>query len=267
MSVNNNIWELLVKRNPDQGGVVFLATGRMGSGKTSLLLNIARQILSQNNLGELTFWRGMFSAQFLKFDPWKLFVEKSLYDRLAFYERGRRIDPHVQEFSNFKELLKLAEPTYLNVVYFDDDLKWADFLSWLLVNNPGWCSLFLDEVEDICPSGVQGDAWQHNARFGSAVKEARKQRVSIYTVTQNPADCDWRFLRKVMMRGFLIGSRKEKGIRVWQRAIDALKLGEAWLVISGSFEKIAFEPYPPKRDVVVKRVELMETETGGVSAP
>ena len=41
---------------------------------------------------------------------------------------------------------------------------------------------------------------------------------------------------------------------MWQRGIDALKLGEAWLATFGNYEKISFPPYKPRGDMVVEEL-------------
>lgn len=246
------VWEGTINRNPDTGGIVLFAAGRQGCGKTSLLLTIANAIVRRPEPRELVIWRGLFSCQFLKFWSWKLFIEHGA--PVKFMENGHDIALPIVNFNGFDDLLQNLEFGKLNVVYFNDDAKWIDFVDWLLIHGAGkWISVFIDEVEDLVPYGAPGEGWVRNKKFSDAVKSARKQRLSIYSATQKPADVDWRFRAKVMIWAMLRGARKEKGIRIWQRAIDALKVGEAWICESGDFQKIRFDPYPPRREVVASK--------------
>jgi hypothetical protein len=268
-----NLWPKLLDRRSDLGGVCMLATGRMGSGKTSLLLHIARRLLEHKLelkakpeplaysekliLDEKLLWRGDTPAEWRKLpDRFErvVFVREGL--DLKFYRNSELIDQPIVRFSTFEELVSKANPLALNVVYLRDAWDFMDLTTYV-VNMPAlrWTSLFYDEVEDIAAAYESGEKWHRVKMFSDAVKRSRKRRVSIYMATQGKSDIDHRVLRKIMYWAILPGARRVKDSRIWQRAIDKLKLGEYWLGTMGSFSKLAFPPYEPKDDMLVEGLD------------
>lgn len=225
--IDVGLWDRLVYRKRNQGGLTFCCTGIMGGGKTSLLFTIAQILLKRNKPREKLFWRGTFACEFSKFEPNKILVHKNIYP-LDVYENNASADYPQTLFDSFAELYEKAEYGTLNIVYANDEIKfWTGFICWLLEHNNGWTSLFLDEIEDICPNNSLGETWHLVNQFGAAAKESRKQGVSIYSSSQNPGDIDWKFLRKCMVFGYLQGSRRIRPCPVYQSAINKLKIGEA----------------------------------------
>ena len=87
------------------------------------------------------------------------------------------------------------------------------------------------------------------------MKNCRKSRINVYMTTQSVDDLDYRVLRKIIVYAFLVGAKRPRGCPLYQSAIRGLNLGEAWLVSGGCFQKIAFKPFRPKRDLRAVKIE------------
>jgi hypothetical protein len=251
-AIEETIWDRTIKRIPERGGAVVFGSGIQGCGKTSLLFNFANAIIRNNGKKEKIFFRARNPVEFNKFPVWKLLAPEDMNIKFFDADNNEVVYP-ITRFKDFNDLLAKADFEVINAVYFHDNLTWIDFTDFVVRNPVGyWISLLIDEIEDICPYGVGGDQWEFNKKFSDAVKDARKGFVSIYTMTQKPGDVDWRFRAKVIYQVFLRGSVKTKSARIWQRAIDSLEVGEAWICDAGQFQRIRFDPYPPVQEVYVK---------------
>jgi hypothetical protein len=269
-----NLWPLLINRNPDLGGVVVLECGKLGSGKTGLLIHTAlrlleekERLLKQLDLSpvtqlasqELLFWRGDPACQWRKLPPefeCKVFAIEGL--DLKFFRNGIPFEMPITRFADFKELVGLADPAKLNVIYLPRALDHTEFFRYLVAAPAThWISFFMDEIEDVVPSYQTGERWQNVRKFTDSVKASRKRKVSLYSASQSRSDLDYRFCAKVMFNAFLPGAARVPGCRVWQRALDALKIGEYWLATAGLFQKLAFPPYISTDDVVVEGIAEM----------
>jgi hypothetical protein len=286
--IRAELWPLLIHRNQDLGGVVVLATGNLGSGKTCWLVHTAARLLEekakllkQADLSpakrlvaeELLFWRGDVSAQWRKLPaPFecKVFVLEGL--ELKFYRNGVQFEMPLTRFKDFAELVKLADPAKLNVVYLDTPLDHAKFFRFLVASPAtSWTSFFMDEVEDVCPSYLTGEAWQNIRRFTDSVKTSRKRKVSLYAASQSRSDLDFRFLAKVKFNVLLPGALTVHGSLVWQKSLASLRIGSYWITTGGLYDKLSFPPYISYDDVVVEGLSEMhyttKPETSSTDAP
>lgn len=240
----------ILARNPEFGGITLLATGTLGSGKTSFICHIARRILEAGS-GEVVYWRGDEACQWVKFldhdppVPVKLLVPEG--KEVEFFGSTDGL-PEPVRFSGFRDLVSKADPGAVNVPYLDD-FELIDFMTYLQVHYFGWTSVFVDECESLAPYGSSGEKFASARRFGEILKNARKFRMSVYANTQAAQDIYWFVLSKFRAYAFLEGARVLKYCPIWKAAIQALRTGEAWVSTGGLYEKVKFPPYVTRRDV------------------
>lgn len=246
--------KIVMGRNFDRGAPTVLITGRLGSGKTSLLAHIARRILEKKEeddsrpQDEKLFWRGQESCQFLKLHdkvPYQVWVPEG---RTVEFISPNGFDLDEKRFSTFKELYDRADPHKVNVVYMSF-LRLADFMAWLQRNVFDWNSILVDEVEDLAPMGVGGEGYERVKRVANLLKECRKYRLSFYATTQSHSDVDWRVTKKIMCPIFLHGAVPLKESPIWRRTIQALSMGQGWVSVGGNYEKFEYPAYPTPIDV------------------
>lgn len=276
---------LLIERDSDRGGVVSMALGRLGSGKTNGLIHMtrtifmrkvraARELKRMKNpasgeseayakklvANELVFWIGNEDCQWRRLPKWVrplLFVERGM--KLKFYLDGKPFDPLAIPFNSFKDLVKHAQANRVNVVYVSGPHKARDFIMHLIrTPNLGWVSVIVDEVENLAPGYEAGETWHKVDSFVKLIKRSRKRRVSIYTATQVKALMDHRFVALVMFWFLHTGTRAIPQTRVYQAAIDKLKIDELWLATSGQFQKLSVPFYPASNDMIVVGLEQHE---------
>jgi len=251
----------ILARDPEFGGITLLITGALGTGKTSFLCAVAKRLLEMQKEGkhpkEYLFWRGDVPCQWVKFldhNPpidCKIFVPKS--KRVNFYGD---IDFQLErdEFSSYNDLMKKAELGKVNVVYLDD-YELIEFMTFMQRRSFDWNSVFIDECETLAPYGASGKKYASAQKFSHVLREARKFRMSVYANTQAASDIYWFALSKFRAYAFLEGARTLKFTPIWKSAIQALRLGEAWVSTGGLYEKVKFPPFVSKRDV---RAEILE---------
>lgn len=282
--VQPNLRPLLIERNPDQGGVISMALGRLGSGKTNGLVHtahrifqrkvrVARELKHMNPApdestayakrliaNELVFWIGEEDCQWRRLPAWLhplLFVERGL--KLDFYRDGVLFDPITIPFDGFRDLVECAQQDRVNVVYLSNPHKVRDFIMYLIKTpSLGWVSVIIDEVENLVPGYEAGETWHKIDNFVKLIKRSRKRRVSIYCASQVKALCDHRFMSLVMFWFLHTGTRAIPQTRVIQPAIDKLEIDEAWLATSAQFQKVDFPFYPTSNDMLVQGLEEYE---------
>jgi len=247
------LWNMLFERNTDFGGWFSEITGLMGRGKTSLMLQMADKIITEYP-DELIFWREapLSPLQAAKLgDNFELFAERK--QPMGVYELGKTrpipTDKYkIRYFKGCMELIKMARPGQLNVVYFQKPTTWIDLMFRLRMNTQ-FQTLLLDEMEDVTPGRCRredGTYWS-NDKFANHLKEIRKCRINIIYNTQSKTDIDWRIRSKVMFHIYLAGSRGDDESPIYRSMIQSLVPGEALLDLGFSlFGKITFDAYRPK---------------------
>lgn len=248
-------------RQPELGGIISLTVGPTGSGKTSQLLFDAKYIL-KNNPNELVFFRDSTetSAQFNRIgNNYNIFVSDKCTIRFRDLINGGNIDMPVTFFSSYNDIINqdtgkgLAEKGKLNVIYFQNDYEWIDFLKHLR-NTIGWQSVFIEEIEDIIPlnpSKEEGESKNFklikNGEFSNNAKHFRRGLINMYCNTQNISEIDWRFMGKVNMVVYLRGSRVSKHSRIRQGAVNNLQMGVCWIDWEYRlYGRTSFTAFPPK---------------------
>lgn len=250
-----NLWgNLLLERDIDFGGTNTLVLGRLGSGKTSLLVHIFKRLLElQEEDGrpeEFLWWRGQKSCQWAKLNG---LIDKEIFapegmDIKFLTEDGEK-DIDIARYKNYEDLLEKRKLGQVNVVYFGDFGSIINFIERVQERSFEWHSFAVDEADNIAPWPASGDVHDRAMKATDIVKETRKNKTSFYANTQGWGNLHWALKYKFMSKIFLVGSPNPKDSPVWKSAIRGLRLGEGWLSSGGQFQKISFPAYPTKEDV------------------
>jgi len=250
------IMDRIQTQNPDMGGVFLEATGMQGVAKTAVILTFAEDTI-KNHPDQKLFWRNPFFAPFqftkLDADKWEILLEEN--SSVTFHDRNdelKQIDLNYRTFTDFKDLYKKAKPGVLSAVFFENEIKWYDFIHFL--RGVGhWTHIFLDEYGELFPANPSGALYHKIINVSNDLKEVRKCYINVYATTQVTSDVDWRVRSKIMILAYLYGARPVAASRVTQMAIDALdrnivKGNEVWLEEGfGRFGKGRFTKiYKPK---------------------
>lgn len=240
------------ERNYDMGAYYLEILGIQGSGKTSLMLGMATKMMRIFS-HELIFWREPVGSpcQFPKIgDKWQILVEKNYpLNTLEITNKLQPINMKIKYFDNLDELLDIAKPKTLNVVYFKDMYKWIDLLL-LFRNLSDFQTVFIDEFEDIAPQRCRGKVWGMNEKLANNLKQLRKSRVNLITNSQNGMDIDFRIRSKRTHTIYLYGSRVDKLSPINKRAIHKLSIGTGWIDFGNSlFGQFSFPPFKPMKQI------------------
>jgi len=234
------IMDRIQAQNPDMGGVFLEALGMQGVGKTSVIIAFCEDTIL-NHPDQKNFFRNPYFAplQFLKLTPhtkWEIMLEEG--SRVTFHDRDDKlaeinIDNKIKYFKDFNELYDKATPGKCTAVFFEDEVKWYDFIHFLRGVGE-WCHIYLDEYGELFPANPSGELYRKIMDAASDLKEARKCMMNVYATTQVTSDVDYRIRNKIMTIAYLYGSRPVGRSRVTQQAIDALdrdivKGNQVWL--------------------------------------
>lgn len=254
--VATQIRDRIHNHDPDHGGVCLEITGAPGSGKTSAMLSIVRNIMKDHPKEKVFFSNTYFAPmQSLRIglENHKILVKRGA--PVTFHDRDKRLKqiyPEVTYFSDFDELYELAERGKINAVFFGNRAVWRDYLHYLRSVGE-WCHVCFDEFGEVAPAHRAGEEYWNIGRFSDDLKEVRKCMINVFENTQSVTDIDFRVRSKIMIFAYLPGARANKNGRVTQAAIDNLdlnrKLGnEAYLEFSGRFGKLRFKDiFPPAK--------------------
>jgi hypothetical protein len=254
---------ILLKRNPDFGGITGLITGSVGCGKTSLIADIAEHVLKSGNQ-EYVYWRDFEACQFCKFldhnppIPVKIFLPEN--KEIIFHARNNEFPEgfptEIFKFRDFGELISKAELGLVNVLYLDD-IQLIDFIEYLQRTCFDWTSIYIDECESLAQFGSSGKRYKAAEKFAKVVNNARKYRMSVYCDTQNASDIYHFAVSKFKVFGLGEGARPISQSPVWKTAIQGLHKGECWISSGGLYQKIKIYPFISKHDV---RAEIVESK-------
>ncbi|MEO5350856.1 MAG: ATP-binding protein [Magnetococcus sp. YQC-3] len=240
----------IFERDFSKGGQFIYCSGSQGSGKTSLCLGFATRILKQNP-AELLFWRESLNApvQFTKYNgSYQVLAERRFPLEVREITNNRRLskDIPIRYFEGFKQLMNMSIPGCLNIIYFKEPAKWTDFIKHLIVY-PNFKTVFLDEMEDVCPEFSGGDTWRKNKEFAEAIKQVRKGCITLIGNSQNISDCDHRIRKKATMFIYLHGATVDDVSPVKKQAVQSLRIGGAWIDFGhAEYGQIVFPPFEPK---------------------
>lgn len=246
--IGEHILDRALGRNKDYGGILGEITGAQGTSKTSVLLSITNHTKTLHPK-EKIFWREQLNAplQIFKLGEgnYEFWIKSSA--NIIFRDRDKHLKElnlHAKYFKTYKDLYEQVKPGVANVIFFDDNYEWMDFISYLREVGE-WVNVFVDEMADICPSVNAGSLFTRIRDFSSVMGAVRRCMMNVFYNTQTAQDVDWKIRKKVMMKIFLPGAIKDKTSRVTQEAIDNLIKdpvhgNEAYLDLGGEFGKVRF---------------------------
>ncbi|MHC1599941.1 MAG: hypothetical protein ACXQS5_03860 [Candidatus Methanospirareceae archaeon] len=274
----------LIEHKHAVGGTTCIITGIQGSGKTSLMLQIAQKLAMQ---GELVIWRGRQREQVHKLKNWMektvWWFPKSSEPRIWKVTDSRSYDItsqlDVKYYSSLKSLYQGLEVFKINIVFpahgwkpssellkdiFEKKRKkimvkrettfWVDVIYYLtqIRKSRQFVAIFLDEADDVIPSGVSDQMWWLLEYAKDLIKDARKSYTSVYFAVHNLHDIDYRIVKKCTHYIYLRGARLYRNSLVDQKKVALLGKGEA-IIEHGSFGKFRFDflKHPPY-DIVVE---------------
>lgn len=237
----------LLQRSRAIGGQLAFISGEQGSGKTTLML----QLLNSLYKHDVCVWRGLFSAQFRLF-PYQedvvLLIQRNLSLKVYIiakdaYEKVKLGDLNyrVVRFHKVTDIESKLKKGKLNVIYMDVE-SWRKWLARLpqYRRYAFWLTLGIDEIHEISPSYPKGELWHQVQELAQGIADYRKRYINALFSSQQPDDTDHRIRKKVQHRVLMRGSRVEGYLRLWQKAVDNLNRGEAY-ICTGHFEKFEFK--------------------------
>lgn len=247
--VGQRLLQRALGRNKDYGGILAEITGAQGTSKTGTLLSFTHHTIKLHP-NEKIFWREQMNAplQIFKLGEGRYHFWAKDTAEIVFRDRDRRlIHTEVKPFGTFhtyQELYEKCKPGIANVVFFDTNYEWMEFISYLREVGE-WVNLFVDEMGDICPAVSSGRLFKQIRDFASVMGAVRRCMMNVYFNTQTAQDVDWKIRKKVMLKVFLPGAIVDKETRVTQKAVDNLIRdpihgNEAYLDMSGEFGKVRF---------------------------
>ncbi len=281
--IQPNLFQDLIVRNPYRGGVSWMATGDIGSGKTALMVRIVvrlfkckRQIAALLREGEVdeesrweyeqiaaekVFWIGTADCQWRRV-PERVaekmfFVEDGL--DLKFFLDRKEIQIKSIPFTDFEDVVAYAQPHKLNIVYIRDPLDVMDFIQFLINESLGeWVTVCVDEMEDICPAYMRENNWARAKDFSRRMSKARKRNISFYATLQSDSQLDWRTPDIVPHRGLCQGARRPDGWKIFPWVCGDVPLGQAHIGTRNHFQKISYPPYTKKGTMKVRGLTMWE---------
>ncbi len=150
-----------------------------------------------------------------------------------------------QQYTLSPGLVKRLKAKKLQKVSDDDDDRgyvavppavwWFEFLEYLLSNKGNkFCTVILDEADEIFPSNSAGDLWHLIDWFKNELRHMRKNNASLIAAGHDPNLLDYRIIGRMQYSVWLPGSIPHKKSSVWKTSTRHLTLGE------GIIERIEF---------------------------
>jgi len=243
------VLDKIIIRNRSLGGQLTFITGEQGSGKTTLML----QLLSELYKHDVCVWRGLDSAQAIQLFPYQkdivILLKKGRKHKVRIIEERKYKKTSLEElgyeiirYSRITDIEQKLQENKLNVLYMTIE-EWREWLIKLpkIRKYTFWLTIAIDEFGEIAPAYPKGELWHKLQDLANGIKEYRKRYINLLAASQQAGEVDHRVRKKFQHRILGPGSIVEKHLRVWQKAIDNLKLGEAY-ICSSKFEKFTFQP-------------------------
>ena len=252
--------EIILSRVEAYGGSTNEILGPQGTGKTSFMLNYAKEIMGENP-DELIIWKDSYQSQcqFNRLKNWEIFAEEGTKLKFRDILKDETVELPVKKFTDFSQLIHLMSPQQLNVVFVKDEVVGYIRLLNYLRRHSGWQSVFIDEYKDIAPLNESSYRYRLIGALGKEMTNIRKGLVSLFCNTQSKSQIDWRVRDAFMTYVYLPGAKKDGHSSIYQQAINGLEKGKAWISWEGKFGRVRFPPFPPKHPVL--DVEDMNKES------
>jgi len=239
--------KMLITQNPHYGGREVIITGTKGSGKTTLMLRLAEELMGKEHV----IWRGRTIDQYNRLPNWreriKIFVHKDMDVKFRKMVIGKK-DPEqlrlkdlIVKYSKPIDIIEQLEIDKLNIIYepkffqvseefadhvlektgieihdmINSEMKaayfWFEF-DWALLQEKGgiWVAEFKDEAHQIYPQNAPGLHYWLNQYSMYAMDDFRKQLVSHFMSTHMITHIDSDIRAKMPFRIYLRGAVVEK---------------------------------------------------------
>jgi len=266
--------------HPDNGfgGHLTLITGPIGSGKTSLILALARAFADS---GFTVVFRGREAFEIYRLPKWRektlIFVPKN--HKIRFIEHDhttKELNIPYEEYENIGDLLQKIKPGKINLVFhakeinekwfkphfLGEDVKeakkyietiwWLEFFDKLIKKLASRkVVVIIDEAHELFPSSTTGLLWRLLEFAKSKIADFRKYKKNLILATHDPSDLDWRINRKFDYAIYLRGAKTLKRL-VWQRYTYKLDDDGAFIEGPSEFGIIHFKKLPEKRIIIAQ---------------
>lgn len=284
ISTGNQLLKDLLRLNPIYGGRQVIITGKMGTGKSSLLVKFALNDLEK---GAYIIWRGRTTDSFHYFPNWTELV-KILHhenDDVHVYvtpfgsKKATEVTDQL-EMDTYKragDILQKAEKDRINVVieptFYEiskdfvtylyakarirlteterkgsqfGTLLWFEFHQQLLERTDSeWWTVFYDEIDDVFPANPSGVLWHLIAWAQLNLKDFRKSLVSMFGTAHNYSDIDYRIYKKIPTKIYLAGAQVPKDSLLYKQAVQSVERGQAKIEWDNKYGEISnLKPLP-----------------------
>lgn len=288
--------ETLLKRllTPEDGfgGHLTLVIGAIGRGKTSILLTLAKAFAKK---GFIVVYRGRVAFELYRLPRYKKYIKilmpaKHWY-KFTKHEEGRKkeIRYEVTTYENLQDLMHKLERGKINVIYaskridetwirqniprkmrdeakeYWDSVFWTELFEVAIKELAGKRIVFIiDEIHELWPGGASGALWHITERAKHRIADFRKFRFNLVAATHDPADLDWRLVKKFDYAIYVRGARVLRRI-LKQSAVNKLQDGWALIEDPAEWGIFPFQRLSEKVPITVEWVpsrKLSEKEWG-----
>ena len=273
--MGKNLWTEAFVRDPQFGNFTVALLGKMGSGKSSLMLWATKRIL-ETYPNELCLWREPYNcilqtANLIPYGvPLNLCAEKKLnmkvFESIEDETMEQTLIPQhdiiVHEFESQDDLLSLLKKKHINLVYYSKRSLWFELLS-KMKENRAWQTFFWDEISRMVPDPnvlSSKDAWHNSASFCTSVEQLRKNRIGLWLSTHSLKEIDYRLKQKIMISIHLRGSSKPQDSPIYQEVFHTIQKGQALIEYCSEFGKLRFQPLFPAKKQYFPHTEQEEIE-------
>lgn len=277
---------VVLKKDIDYGGIGSLLTGKPGCGKTNVM---ARMALTDIKKNIKVIWRAKDTCQ------WSVFLgvhaklvfwmkrgvsykiinrEKSREETLSMYGK-------INRWEHPEEIIEGIEKGVINVVMTipsneEREEQHKMFVEdWNLIlkaatkkRYPDPISIYFDEVEDLAPESKPG-FYKKSLAIAGKQKELRKNKIHFTGATHRTTEIFWVMRNKLPWKIYMHGATPLKHSNVFQKSIDKLEPGYAFIE-DRSFQKVYFKFVGKPKDIfmemelaknIEKEIEKKEKET------
>jgi len=293
LEIGGNLLHDLLEFNPYYGGRQVLITGKMGTGKTTLLSKLGENDLAK---GAYVIWRGRTADGFHYFKDWesrvRILHHKNDQIRVFISKFGHNKSLEVTErlemvsYSSVSDLIRKVKKEVINVVFeptfftISKDfmvylyskariklseadrkgaqfgtLMWFEFHQQLLERlDSEWWTVLYDEIDDLFPSNSSGILW-HLIRWAQLTfKDFRKSLISMFGTAHNYSDIDHRIFEKIPTKIYLAGAKVPKNSLLYKNAIQSIERGQAKIEWDNKYGEISkLSPYPVPKERLIVR--------------